>query len=116
MGNLEVAINLPRAELLPKIALLYGCDVADLLTSEPCNPIIQEKEVVQKPSRLNAPGTGRDITTSTLIPPRPLRRHPQRPRYCSKSATSFSFRAVVCINQRTPTYPNTHAATAYIGK
>jgi transcriptional regulator with XRE-family HTH domain len=41
----DIMVNLPRAELLPKIALLYGCGVADLL--EPCNPIIQGNEVAQ---------------------------------------------------------------------
>jgi transcriptional regulator with XRE-family HTH domain len=43
----DIGINLPRAELLPKIALLYGCDVSELLScdaKEPYAESIQGKE------------------------------------------------------------------------
>ena len=43
----DMAINLPRAELLPKIALLYGCEVGELLirdAEEPYTEIIHGKE------------------------------------------------------------------------
>ena len=46
----DLNINLPRAELLPKIALLYSCDVSDLLSSgdpEPHNNSISETEETQ---------------------------------------------------------------------